>query len=687
MRGRGTPARGRALRLLWAALLAVTVPGLGQAVAPSPARAAPPDLTLVTATTYDVLPDEGRVAATVRITATNRRRDAPTRRFYFEEGYLAVLPGTSNFKLSAPSGSPSVAVRSRTATGVLLRLRFGSQLAAGRSMVLTLTFDLVDPGGSPDRVVRISPSLVSFQAWAFASEATPGSSVEVRIPAGYNVVLGRGPLSGPTSDPAGRQVFTSGPLDAPLAFVADVSADRPGAYVEGTRSATVGERTAIVTFRAWPDDPGWRDRVTDLVLRGLPVLAEAIGAPWPFEEPLTITETLVRGTGAYAGVFDPGKALVEIGYLAEPSVILHATAHGWFNGRLVADRWIAEAFASYYAERAAAALAVKIESPGPADVPVDAAFPLNTWNPTDEAAAAREDDGFSASLALAREIAALVGDEALRATWRAAAAGEPAYQRPDAGQPDAGRAGAAETGRAEAAETGAPPPDWRALLDLLEANADPEAAASLERLWRRWVIRPDDAALLDARASAREMYADAVKAAAPWSLPRSIRDALRAWRFDAATRLMDDAAAVLRQRAAVEAAAAAAGLTPPEALRLAFEGGDGLAAAAAEAATELAVIGQIRAAEAARIADPGFVERLGMIGADPDAGLRAARAAFEAGDLDPALAGSADALAAWRAVPEVARGRISSVALLGAAVLLLAWLIRLRRHPSRARGW
>lgn len=681
MRRRGTQTWARARRVLLALLLAVSVPGLGQAVAPSPARAALPDLTLVTATTYDVLPDEGRVAATVRITATNRRRDTATRRFYFVEGYLAVLPGASNFRLRAPAGSPSVTVSSRTASGVLLRLRFGSQLGAGKSIGLTLTFDLVDPGGSPDRVVRISPSLVSFQAWASASAATPGSSVEVRIPAGYNVVLGRGPLAGPTTDAAGRQVFTSGPLKAPLAFVADISADRAGGYVEGRRSATVGEGTAIVTFRAWPDDPGWRDRVSDVVLRSLPVLGEAIGAPWPFGEPLTITETLVRDPGGAVGILDPGTARLGLAYLAQPAVILHEMAHGWFNGRLVADRWIAEGFATYYANRAAAALAITTEPPQPAEVPETAPFPLNAWSPTGTGTE-QGDAGAAAAFALAAKIAALVGDDALRATWRAAAAGEPAYR-----QPEPARGVATETGRSAAAETGAPPPDWRALLDLLEENADPGDAAALEELWRRWVTRPADAALLDARTAAREKYAATVGAAAPWALPRSVRDALRAWQFDAANQLMDDATALLRQRAAVGEAAAAVGLAPPGALRVAFEGGDGFAAAAAEAAAELAAIGQIRAAEAARIGAPGLIDRLGLLGTDPDTGLRAARAAFQAGDQDAALAGSSEALAAWRSVPEVARGRLLSSALLGLAVLLLAWLIWQRRHLSRAPGW
>ena len=659
-------------RVLAALILAASATGFGPAILSAPVRAAAPDLTLVTATTYEVLPDEGRVAVTVRITATNHLHDTVTRRYFFEEGSLAVLPGTSDFRLSAESGSPSVAVRARKESGVVLRLRFGSRLAAGRSLALVLTFDLVDPGGAPDRPLRISPSLITFPAWAYASTATPGSMVEVRVPGGYSVQIGRGPLAGPTTDAAGWHVYSSETLEKPLTFVADVSADRSGGYVDGRRSATVGHRTVVLVLRAWPDDPAWRARVADLYVPALAWLGKEIGAPWPFAVPLTVEEKLVRGSGGFAGTFDPAVPLAQIGYKASPGVILHEAAHGWFNGQLVADRWIAEAFASYYAERVAADLDISIDSPDLVGVPAEAALPLNAWGPAAGAPTAADDYGYAASLELAREIAALVGDEVLRDTWGAAAARAPAYQP------------MTSTGAA-LLETGAAPPDWRALLDLLEDRAAPEASAALDRLWRRWVIRPTDAALLDERAEARDAYAAAVSAAVPWTLPSSIRDALRAWQFGSATRLMDAARAVLRQRDLVAREVASAGLTPPDSLRRAFEGADGFAAAAAEAATELAVLGRIEDVAAGRIAEPGLIERIGLIGLDPDASLAAARAAFEAGDLDGAVAAAAEAEAAWRAVPGMARGRLVSAAFLGLAILLVAGLLLGRRRRRRSR--
>ncbi|HEX9551193.1 MAG TPA: hypothetical protein VF971_08870 [Candidatus Limnocylindrales bacterium] len=685
----GAGAATRLRRLVAAAVVAISAIGLGPAMAPPEVLAAAPSLTLVTATSYEVRPDEGRVAVTVRITATNTLKDTLTRRYFFDQAYLSVQPGASGFAITADSGSPRVSVSSQSEDGVLLRIRFGSRIAAGRALGLTLTYDLADPGGAPDRPIRITPSLVIFQAWAYASPETPGSSIEVRIPAGYSVALGRGPLAGPIEDPDGWQVYSSEPLPSPLAFVADVTADRPGGYVDDVRAGPPGLESAILRFRAWPDDPEWLARVRDLVLAGLPVMAKDTGLPWPYDLSLTFSETFVAAGSGYEAQFDPLEGVAQIGYAAGPGIVLHEAAHAWFNGRLVGDRWIAEAFASLYAERAAARLGIEIESPELADAPLGLAFQLNSWDPSGVATPAEDAFGFAASLGLARQIAELVGDDALRAAFRAAAAGEPAYQPPPGsgqGAADATDATGATGAITPPPETGAAPPDWRGLLDLLEAHADPAVAADLERLWRRWVLRPSDAPLLVERAAAREAYAATVAAAAPWPLPLSVREALRAWQFEAADRLMADTASVIRQRVAIAEAAAALGLTPPPALRDAFEGEDPFVQAPAEAAAELAALGRIQAAEDARIAEPGLVDRLGLIGVEPEKALAVARAAFEAGDQDAALAAASTALADWRAVPDVARGRLIGGTLLLAAAILLAWLVSQRR-VRRRRGW
>jgi hypothetical protein len=648
-------------------LAIAAVIGVVPALAPVPALAATPKLTMVGATTYDVRPDEGRVAVSVRLTATNHQKNTITRRFFYRTAFITVLPGTSGFKITGGAGTPKVSVSSTTGTYTNLKLDFGANLAAGKSTTLTLTFDIRDVGGAPDRAIRISESLVSFAAWAVATPDTPGASVSVRLPTGYEVTIGRGPLTGPTPADTGHELWSSASLAKPLDFVAEIAADRPTDYAETNLAVALSGGTATVLLRAWPDDTAWRDRVGGLVARALPVLEREIGVPWPIEGPLAVHEALLRTTGGFAGLFDPAKGSIDIAYAATDGIVLHELAHAWFNGRLVADRWTAEAFASYYAGLAADELGIETAPPTLPIDPSPAAIPLNSWGPTGSESPESETWAYAASLELARQIAARVEPERLRAVWARAALGFAAYQPDPAASEPAGA-----------------PPDWRGLLDLLED----ESGVDLGDLWRTWVARPEDVAMLADRATARASYAQSVALAGEWRLPPTIREALRAWRFDVAAQLLAATDAVMAQRDQLETAAAAAGATLPGTLRAAFEGPGGVADAAAEATAEQSTVDAIAAAQAARPAETGIVERaittIGLLPDAPEAQFSAAHAALTAGDLQAAYANADAARTEWLGAAAVGRSRIVSVALLVMALLLAIGLLRERRRRHAA---
>jgi hypothetical protein len=235
--------------------------------------------------------------------------------------------------------------------------------------------------------------------------------------------------------------------------------------------------------------------------------------------------------------------------------------------------------------------------------------------------------------------------------WADAAARTGAYQ-PAAGD---GVASAAVT--PEAVDG---PPDWRGLLDLLEARTGQE----FSDLWREWVVRPDEAALLDARADARLAYERTLALAGDWSLPRSIRDALRAWQFDTAEQLMADARTVLAQRGAVESMAADDGLALPADMQALFESGD-LVQASGRAEAERNAMLAIAQAAAARSAETDPLTTIGMVGENPDVALTAAKASLATGDLEGTLGSADDAFRAWNGAWQEGRRR----ALLGLAVL------------------
>jgi hypothetical protein len=639
---------------------------LGRFAGP-PVLAAGPELTLVADTRYEVDPAGRRLRISADLRLTNTKADTVTRRFYFESISLAVLPGVRNVTVSGGSGRPTVRIVRRTAEYTLLEIRFGQRLYSKQTLRLRLSFDLPDPGGAPTREIRIGDALVAFPVWAIGTGATPGGSVTVVFPPGFTVDILAGQLTGPETTADGSLVYRSGPLADPLAFFAYLVGEREGAFREVVRTTRLGDWTVAVRLRAWADDPEWVERVGELFVRGLPVIGDFVGLPYAGRNPLVVTETTSRVLGGYAGLFDPDAGEIKVSYAAEPFVVLHEAAHAWFNGRLFADRWIVEAFASLAAERAAARLAVPIEPPTP---PAGAAaIPLNAWGAIGSEPPETEAAAYAAALDLARAVVERVGEAGLRRVFAAAAEHRSAYQP---------RHGPTERDGATA--------DWRILLDLLEA----EAGRPLDDLWRRWVARPEDLPLLDARAAARLRYGTLVAAAGDWELPGSIRAAMRTWQFETATGLLDEAERALERRSAVEAAAARAGLSVPPTLRAAFEGEGGPGAAIEEADAALAAIRTIEAAAAARPTDETPLRRLGLFDVDPEAELAAARAAFGGGDLDAAVARAETARNLWQTAEEIGTRRAIGIGSAAAASLLglglVASALRRRRQGAAAGG-
>jgi hypothetical protein len=202
--------------------------------------------------------------------------------------------------------------------------------------------------------------------------------------------------------------------------------------------------------------------------------------------------------------------------------------------------------------------------------------------------------------------------------------------------------------------------------------------------------------MLDARLAARDRYRAFTASVAGWHVPLSIRDAMRAWRFDEATNLMDAAADVLDVRVKVEGAAAAAGLKAPAALREAFEDDDGFDDAIAEGGAELQAIEHYTAAVSQRPAEITPLMQLGLIGQSPEAELATASEAFARGELAASAAASDAAAAAWVDAEPSGQGRAFSIATMVVAMLFFIALVivgfrrgrrrRQRMQATRLRG-
>ena len=660
-------ARALAIALAVTALLSVAAPGAGL-LSPPVADAAETGLTLVTNAAYTIQPAHRRIVVSVAITARNRTVETKTHKFSFDHAFLAVQPGASGFRITGVPGA-TVGVAKTTRDARLLRIGFGAKLWSGKAATYRLTFNLPATGKGANPQVRVGSGLVTLPVWAFASNGVGGSTATVRFPAGWDVAVESGSFANCSGTPDGGTLLSTGPLAQPLAFFAFVSAQRPATYRETPIAVPVGGRQAELVMRAWTDDAAWGKRIGKLLTRALPVLGTEIVVPWPHDDPIVVQEAVSREAGAYAGLFDPASKRIEVAYWASDAVALHEAAHAWFNGDLVAERWAAEGFASWYAQQAATELGVKAVAPKLTEPLRLEAFPLDTW-PADGLTATQQGYAYAASYELAAALAERVGPQALARAWAAAASRQGAYQPP-----------AGVDGAAAEPELLAGPPGWRELLDLIEA----ESSNPVGDLFATWVTTPDEAATLDARASARASYARTRLLAADWALPRGVRDALRAWDFPTAERIMADARTVLAQRTALEALAARMGITLPDDVRPSLESG-ALTEASARAEAERQALLVVDSAAVTRPPNSDPLSMIGSLGSTPEADLAAAREAVAHGDLDTAQVAADRASSAWAGAWEEGRRRtMLGIGLLATLLVLGIAAIGTTRRSRRRR--
>jgi hypothetical protein len=615
---------------------------------PPPTAGAGRGLVVRAQTRYDVQPTAHRVQVTVDAVATSFEPDTPDARTYYSGVNFAVQPGAANVVAFAGGRQISAAITRRTDDFTVIEVTFSRGVFFRQSYAYTVAFDLVDPGGAGTRDLRIGRSLAAFPVWAFGTQGEAGSSVLVELPRGYTPDL-QGDEMDISELASGGTRLTAQPAD-PFAFFTYIAADRPGAFSESQLRVNVRDGRVRILIRAWDDDPQWAERVKRLIRRGLPELQELIGVAYPSMRPLTVEEAATSRLGEYAGIYDPATAEIRVRYDADGFVTLHEAAHIWFNGNLFLDRWIGEAWAEFYGVEAARSIGARGHTIELTDALLDVRIPLNDWGGIGVESIAVEEFGYAASYSLAQDIAERTDLEHLALVWVAADGGEMAYQPAHA---------------TDEPVTGVPIAlqSWQRLLDLLEERTDVEYTD----LWQEWVVNKRQLPLLATRQSARDQYADVLDAAGAWELPQSIRSYMGGWEFEATDKALTQASAVLEDRDAIVAMAAELDLTPPDALREAFQGDDGMDAAASEAAAEIGAM-EVLGDAADRVEVPGLLASIGLLGRDLPFELSAARSAFSDGDLAAADRAAAQVIDASNAAADAGRVRVVAA---GAGVLLL----------------
>ena len=402
-------------------------------------------------------------------------------------------------------------------------------------------------------------------------------------------------------------------------------------------------------FHAWPDDPDWTARQGDVLGRGLPLLEEEIGLPYPIDGALNVSEHAYQHLGEYAGFFVAGVDTIEMRFDADAFTALHEAAHVWFNHGLADDRWLIEGFASHYAEVAGRALDEELEMNELTDGVREAAFPLIEWADVGAEDRQREEYGYAASHAFAREIAETAGDDVLRTVWKQADAEELVYGL----HPD-------EDGPAR----GPNRDDWRRFLDLFENASDRD----FDPLWTDWLLTARQAEELGERHEARKAYEATEATLGEWLMPASTRREMEAWDFDDATVALARIDGLVADHGVMAASAEALTLEPTDEVGDLL-GTDGIDGAFDELERQAAALGVLEVATAELADERQLIEEIGLLGqADPAVDLEAARAAFEAGDEEAATERAEAATELSSGLADEGRLR---VAVVGGGILLV----------------
>jgi len=539
-------------------------------------------------TTYFVRPEAGLVEVSTGFVITNTLPDKVTsegRTRYFFESFSIPVPEnvTAVEARDGDGGLLEVIMKPSTEQVRVMTISF-PRLFFEETILIGVSYSI--PGAEPRSAAetRVNPAFAWFTAWAYGD---PGlSRVSVEVPGGF-VVETVGSFIGDD--------LVAAAIQAPHSWAAAISARRD----EQLMRRSVGG----VELRYWPGDEGWADFVAGIFSEGVPMLEDLIGQPWP-DGDLEVLESYGPSLRGYAGWYLPAEGRIEIGEDLNPSVTLHEATHAWFNAGLFSVRWINEGLAEVYARAALASLGLGPQLPAPPDE--QAPFALNDWAPAQESEA--DPYGYAASHWVVYSIANEIGFDGLEQVLAASFAGTIPY---------------ATSNRSEAVDL---PQDWRALLDRLENLAGSETAAGV---FRKYVLTSEQASDLDQRAVARSEYAAFLESSGGWGAPLEARMALSQWSFDEFSGLIGEAREVLATRAEVDRRAALLGASLPSGQEI-FEGSS-LSTSAARFQTELEVVDLVIAASGPGVDDPGFIQSIGLIGADTD--LRPAITALEAGDL------------------------------------------------------
>lgn len=632
-----------------------------------PARAEG-DLDVAAELDYRLDPDAGVVRVQTRLRLENTKPDQQmsggTRYFFFTD-YAFPVPREASIVSVATAGGTPLAYDLQPIEGsedyLRLGITFDHNLRYGHVFDIVVDYDFVGaPPRDGDDLYRTNQAVMSFPVTPWGD---PGQSdVRIEVPSGFAVTTFGDGLS--LANQGAVTIYSATDIAKPDEFFAVLIAQDDNRLT--SRQLDLGD--ASFRIRAWPGDDAWADFAAAQITRGLPVLEEMLGQPWPNGDTFDVMESVDPALVGYAGWYDGLQQRIEF----DDQTVLHELSHAWFNSDLLLSRWMSEGLAETYAELAIERLGDTPDEPVGAAHGDRGALRLAEWDVptgTDDEIRDTETFGYAASHLVVSSITEEIGVGKMSEVMAAMEAGTTSYLVDD--QPI----------------VLGPHIDWRRFLDLVE---DVGGSTSAEGLYRDWVVRDTELGELDARAATRTRYHELATRAAAWAMPEGVARSMAAWNFSGAAERMDAAGSVLDAREAADAVLGPLGLVLPVSVGQAYASSvspDDLAAVTTTI-RRYQQVGEVLAGSRTEAEAPRtFIERVGLRGADPEADADAAIAAFKSGDLDRAVASAQRAVARWDEAERIGKQRLikAGAGALGGIVVLVGVGLWVRRRRRRRR--
>ncbi len=595
------------------------------------------------------------VRATMTVTVRNERpsvRRGSSVQYFYLPALTIPVPAEAAELTAVSDGAPLSVTREPTQdpSTALATVRFPSNLLYGQRRTVTVTFVLEGEKPRSRNQTRVGPGYATFAVYG---PGDPGqNTVEVVLPASM-------------SFDATTEAFTADEGSRTTSYTATTNAESSGFWavvsardLDIARTKKVGVGGQDVEVVAYRDDRRWLRFVTSRMAKGVPVLEELVGTPWPGGL-TTVREDRSVNVRGYDGWFDSREDEIVIGEELDQELLFHELLHAWASPSSFRERWLYEGIAQHLAARAVRALGDEPDRPKPVSAKGRRAVPLNSWD-ADAGGRAQPSDGYGypASYLVVKTLLDGLDDDTRSAVLAAAVAGESAYAV--SGEP-----------RLTAGRTG-----WQRFLDLVQIVGHHDRAP---RTYTRWVLTPDERRQLPDRRRALADYQDVDRADGAFVPPLGLRVAMTDWEFDAAQEVLGQVADLGAAAVEVQEAAERHDMEVPEEVVALYQDAEGTAAYDQLADTlprAAAAVDSVGAADEAAAASRDPLAALGARVLSLDGKAAEAARLLAEGDLDGASSAADQATAAAGRSTPVGAGIVVVGLVLVAGLALLGRLLR-----------